>query len=77
MNLFILGTYQIPFELLHEPPPSLKIREVKEWYVQYLMDILTEDDHENITAPLLVVASVTKDMFHVQNIDKYFYQVCK
>lgn len=76
LKLFI-GTYQIPVELLQDPPTFLKIRDVKEWYVDYLVEMLrtTEDDHEDLTAPLLVVASVKKEDFRMSNKDKYTYQV--
>lgn len=75
--LFLLGTYQVPIELLHEPPLVLQIREVKEWYVDYLVEMLktSESDHEDLTAPLLVTVSVKKEEFRISNKDKYTYQV--
>ena len=75
--LVSLGTYQIPIEQLHEPPPCLQVREVKQWYVDYLVKMLQNDldDHEDLTAPLLVVTSVKKKQFSTANIDKYTYQV--
>jgi hypothetical protein len=50
---------------------------VKEWYVDYLAEMLSnfEEDHEDLTAPLLVIASVTKEEFKLINKDKYTYQV--
>ncbi len=74
---FTIGTYQIPVELLQEPPTFLQIRDVKQWYVEYLVEMLstTEGDHEDLTSPLLVVASVKKEDFRMSNKDKYTYQV--
>lgn len=74
---YTLGTYQIPIELLQEPPPYLQIRELKSWYIEYLMDMLSnsEGDHEDLTAPLLVIASVKQAEFKVSHMDKYTYQV--
>ena len=71
-----IGTYQLPVELLQEPPHCLQIREVKSWYVDYLVEMLTEGDYEELTAPLLVVASVAKQEFTLSSKDKYTYQVC-
>lgn len=53
------------------------VRDTKEWYVDYLADMLSksEEDHEDLTAPLLVIASVTKEEFRSTNKDKYTYQV--
>ena len=47
----LVGTFSIPFSSLQDPPPSLKIRDVKEWYVDYLVDLLTEDDQEDLSSP--------------------------
>ena len=35
-----------------------------------------ESDHEELTSPLLVIASVSKSEFRDKNISKYTYQVC-
>lgn len=35
----------------------------------------SEDDHEDLTAPMLVIAPVKKEDFRVQDLDKYTYQV--
>ena len=35
-----------------------------------------ESDHEELTSPLLVIASVSKFEFRDKNISKYTYQVC-
>ena len=63
---------------MREPPPYLRVREVKEWYVDYLMTMLLEEenDHENLTAPLLVLASVTKADFQLKSLTNYTYEVC-
>ena len=62
---------------LKDPPAYLRVREVKAWYVDYLVRMLLEEegDHENLTAPLLVVASVSKADFHQKNLAKYTYEV--
>ena len=75
--IFTLGTYQINVNQLQEPPEYLRVREVKDWYVDLLGEMLAEEagDHEDLTAPLLVVAPVTKEDFKVQNVNKYTYQV--
>lgn len=62
---------------LVDPPEFLRVREVRDWYVNYLAGMLLQDkgDHEDLTAPLLVIASVTKDKFQETNINKYTYEV--
>ena len=47
------GVFSLPLESLREPPLFLRVREVKEWYVEYLTEMLTreEGDHEDLTAP--------------------------
>ena len=72
---FVVGTYEIPIELLQEPPPFLQIRDMKSWYVEYLVELLSQADYEDLTAPLLVVASVKKEEFLVSQKHKYTYQV--
>lgn len=54
------------------------MREVKEWYIEYLVGVLLEegDDHEDITAPLLVIAPVSKADFTVKKLNGYSYEVC-
>lgn len=73
-----IGVYDIPISQLREPPQYLRVREVKQWYVEYLVQMLSEevDDHEDLTAPLLVLASVTKAEFHHNNLHNYSYEVC-
>ena len=54
------SVYHLPVTSLKEPPPFLRVR-----YVDYLAEMLLEDkgDHEDLTAPLLVTASVGKQDF--------------
>ena len=62
---------------LEPPPVYLQVRDVKDWYVDYLVKMLLEeeDDHEDLTSPLLVLASVDKREFRMQNVDKYTFEV--
>jgi hypothetical protein len=73
-----IGVYDIPISLLRNPPQYLRVREVKKWYVDYLVQMLSGecDDHEDLTAPLLVVVSVTKENFKLKNLQNYSYEVC-
>ena len=72
-----VGTYNIQISQLREPPEYLQVREVKEWYIEYLEEMLLDDtgDHEDLTSPLLVLASVSKEEFREKCMDKYSYQV--
>ena len=74
---FCIGTHQIALNLLQEPPDFLRVREIKEWYVDYLYDLMKteEGDHEDLTAPLLVQVSVKKVEFKLRDIGKYKYMV--
>ena len=71
------GVFTLPVISLREPPPHLKVRDVKQWYVQYLVQMLLNDegDHEDLTAPLLVIASVTRENFKQKDLHKYTYTV--
>ena len=71
------GVYDLPIDLLREPPDYLRVREVKEWFVEYLVDMLKEEesDHEDLTAPLLVIASCSKGEFKPRHLEKYTYEV--
>ena len=71
------GVYNLPVASLKEPPPFLRVREVKSWYVDYLAEMLLEDkgDHEDLTAPLLVIASVGKQDFQERYLCRYTYEV--
>lgn len=46
--------------------------------MDYLVDMLRaeESDHEDLTAPLLVIASVSKEEFKPRQLQKYTYEVC-
>lgn len=48
MILYASGNFTLPITALREPPPTLKVRDVKQWYVDYLADMLTSDDNEMI-----------------------------
>ena len=50
---------------------------MKEWYVDHLMEMLSQelDDHEDLTAPMLVVSSVSKNQFKQKELNEYTYQV--
>lgn len=71
------GLHVLPVSGLREPSAFLRVREVKDWYVTYLEKMLLEEksDHEDLTAPLLVVASVSKEEFRAKNINTYTYEV--
>ena len=78
LPLFIpIGTFDVSMDSLRDPPDHLRVREVKEWYVKLLMKMLKEEaeDHEELTAPLLVVCSATKDAFKQRACQTYTYQV--
>ena len=62
--LFSLKSVSIQFDrelvhLLKDPPPYLKVREVKQWYVDYLtkMSVKEDDDHEDLTVPLAIAST--------------------
>ena len=73
--LYIPGTLTLPTSALREPPPNLKVRDVKQWYVDYLAEKLTMDDKEVLASPLLVVASVGKEEFRPERLASYTYKV--
>ena len=63
---------------LHDAPDDIVlIRDVKPWYVAKLKEDISSEqgDHEDITSPLVVIASVTVDEFNEDNIDDYTYYV--
>ena len=76
--LSIIGEFNIDMEKLSDPPDYLRIRDVKELYMNFIAEGLKdeENDHEELTSPLLVIASVNKSEFRDKNISKYTYQVC-
>lgn len=76
-NSLVLGTFTINVDNLQDPPDYLRVREVKEWYVNLLIQMFEEEseDHEELTAPLLVICSVPKDVFKQKASHTYTYQV--
>ena len=75
-----VGTFSLNITNLREPPEYLKVREVKEWYVELLMKMLEGseegyEDYEELTAPLLVICSVEKQEFKIKSLNTYTYQV--
>ena len=72
-----IGVYDLPIDSLREPPDYLRVREVKEWFVEHLVGMLKaeDSDHEDLTAPLLVIASCTKEEFKLRNVQKHTYEV--
>ena len=45
--------------------------------IEYLVEVLLEEqgDHEDLTAPLLVIASVSKNDFKSKYLNSYTYEV--
>ena len=74
-----LGTYSLNITSLRDPPDLLRVREVKEWHVELLMKLMEGKegycDHEELTAPLLVLCSVSKQEFRLKSLNNYTYQV--
>ena len=62
---------------MKNPSPEFQVRDVKEWYVEFLATLLEEEnnDHEELTAPLVVIASIKAADFQQRHIDKYSYEV--
>ncbi len=73
----IAGTHDIPVDQLRDPPACLRVRDVKQWYVNYLADELRKENHdlEELTAPLLVLASTTKEEFRTRDMSSYTFEV--
>ena len=69
------GIFALPVSTLREPSPTLQVRDVKDWYVDYLVELMSTNDQEDLTAPLLVIASVCKTYFKVDNLCTYTYEV--
>ena len=61
---YIIGTYNISIDQLCNPNPLLRVRDVKEWCVEYLAEEFKKENngHEEMTAPLVVPANVTKEL---------------
>lgn len=62
--LALAGVFSLPVDSLRDPPPHLRVRDVKEWYVDYLVGMLLEEDgdHEDLTAPFLIIASCSEEV---------------
>ena len=71
------GTFALPLYTLRDPLEYLRVRDVKEWYVDYLITLIGEEDAEDLTAPFLVVASVAASVFVASKISSYTYEVYK
>lgn len=77
MFIIVAGTHDIPVDQLRDSPAYMKVRDVKDWYVNYLADELRKDNHdlEELTAPLLVVASTTKEDYRTKDMSSYTFEV--
>ena len=55
----------------------MKVREVKDWYVDFLAEEIQKEnrDLEELPAPLVVMASSTKDDSHMREKSSYTFQV--
>ena len=73
----IAGTYNVSLDQLNSPSPLLRVREVKEWFVEYLAEELKKEnnDHEEMTAPLVIIAKVTKEEFRTRDLSSYTFEV--
>ena len=78
MSTFLSGVFDIPVTKLEEPPPSLRVGEIKDWYVKVLEDMFSSahGDHEDLTAPLLAIVSVSSKSFSQSKIPHFSYTVC-
>lgn len=75
MIFYASGTFTLPISALREPSPTLKVRDVKQWYVDFLAEMLTSDDNEMMASPLLVIASVGIEEFKSEHFSSYTYEV--
>ena len=72
------GVYDLRVATLCNAPDDIVlIRDVKPWYIAKLKEDISSErgDHEDITSPLVVIASVTVDEFNEEDIDDYTYYV--
>ena len=46
------GSFTLPISCLKDPPATLKVRDMKEWYIEYLAEMLANDDQEDLASPL-------------------------
>ena len=70
-STFPVGLFTLPVENLRDPPTYLWVREVKDWYVDYLATLLLKEDAEDLTAPFMVIASVSPSEFKAQKLNTY------
>lgn len=67
--MYHVGLYTLQVSNPRDPSPQNQIQDVKEWYVQYLTLLIDKDtDHEGLTAPFLVIASVESSAFQSTQI---------
>ena len=74
-NMLICRSFNIPIENLRDPPAYLRVREVKDWYVDFLTTLLLNEDAEDLTAPFMVKASVSPSELRAQKLNTYTYEV--
>lgn len=74
-DITFTGIFILPVENLRDPPAYLRIRDLKDWYVDYLSTLLLNEDAEDLTAPFMVVASVSAVEFRAQKLNTYTYEV--
>ena len=69
--------HELPIDQLREAPASIRIRDVKKWYVDHLVREMEQDagDLEELTPPFVVIASCKKDDFSRRNITSYHFEV--
>ena len=53
----------------------LRVRDVKDWYIDYLATLLMNEDAEDLTAPFMVIASVNLSEFKPHKTSSYTYEV--
>ena len=70
----LLGTFRVSISAMKMPPPNLQVRDVKEWYVDFLTESM-QDDNEDLSSPFLVICSVSKEEFRPECLASYSYDV--
>lgn len=67
----------MPITKMSKPPENLQIRDIKEWYVDYLVHQMKNGDceGESLTSPMVVVSSCTKTTFDSSKLGDYSFQV--
>ena len=71
------SVYDLPVANLLEPPSALRVRDEKKWYVEYLEEMMSDvyGDHEDLTAPLLVLSPVATSEFAAEDLTQYKFTV--